>query len=237
MLKTVRQLFHKLNEKVKYVHFKSNEHLAEGLNGKTDLDLLIFEQDKGKAIKILNELCFVPVISPKEQEYEGVEHWLGFDDDSGKLIHLHVYYKLITGKSYIKEVVLHWSETAYETSVFYSDDEEKIRIVNPEFELVLLLTRIFYKASFRQKIIYNINFNNCISNDVLREYEFLRRKVSDEKLRIMLKMMFTQIDDMRSGYILKYLSMNDLGKLYKCMKELITAETRCGSQTFTYRGK
>lgn len=236
MLKVVQQLFGQMNEKIKYVHFKSNEHLSEGLSGKTDLDLLIVEHDRDKLIKILNKLCFVPVTSPKEQEYEGVEHWLGFDDDSGNLIHLHIYYKLITGKSYIKEVILNWSETAYETSIFYLDEEEKICIVNPEFELVLLLTRIFCKASLRERILYDINFNNCISKDVVREYEFLRRKVSNEKLGIMLKMMFTQIDDMKISCIFKYLSKNDLEELYICMKELIIVEAGCGSQIFTYRG-
>ena len=224
MLDIVQQLFCQMNENIKYVHFKSNEHLLEGLNGKTDLDLLVYGQDKEKMKIILNMLCFVLVISPKEQEYKDVEHWMGFDEETGKLIHLHIYYKLITGKTYIKEIVLDWDETAYKTSGFYLEDAKEVRIVSSEFEMLLLLTRTFYKASCSQRLLYNINFTKHISPDVVREYEFLRKRLSVNKLETMLKELFPHIDDLTIKRIIKYLSDNNLCELYKSIKKTIVIE-------------
>ena len=59
MLEIVVKLFEKWNANVCYCHWKSNEHLVEGLNGITDLDLLVSIDDKSKAESILKEDNFV----------------------------------------------------------------------------------------------------------------------------------------------------------------------------------
>ena len=59
MLAISKKLFDSWNDNVLYCHWKSNEHLEDGLDGKTDLDVLVSAEDKEKGRDILNNLSFI----------------------------------------------------------------------------------------------------------------------------------------------------------------------------------
>ncbi len=53
MLSICKQIFSSWNDNnIKYCHWKSNEHLEDGLNGETDLDLFIQPEDQTKSLTI-----------------------------------------------------------------------------------------------------------------------------------------------------------------------------------------
>lgn len=215
MLKIAETLFHRMNKEVRYVIFKSSQHIKEGLDGKTDLDILIHKDDYDRTKQILLDHNFIYMVSSAEQTYNNVEQWFGMDEVTGKLLQLHLHYALITGKTYVKEYYLKWDNIAFCTSVFYKD-VENIRTVCPEFEMILLLTRITCKASFFQKMQYAWNIDKCISADFKREYLFLKERIKKEEFIKNCKSCFPTVDEEQVKAIYERIVFSDgLQKIYK----------------------
>ena len=119
MLQISKVLFEKWNsEHILYCHWKSNEHLEPGLDGDTDLDVLLDSKDEVRALLILRELRFLNCKSQYGSRYPKVSDWLGFDAETGKMIHVHLHLTIVTGHRGMKEYNLPWTETALETRDF-----------------------------------------------------------------------------------------------------------------------
>lgn len=145
MLNKSRELFETWNNNsVSYCHWKSNEHLKDGLDGGTDLDVLLAHSDKKKGCTLLKEIGFVQFQSQYGYCFPDIEDWIGYDDVSGRLLHLHLHYSLVTGHSGLKEYELPWKEETLMTRVL--DPESGVFIMNPNLELVSLYTRLILKA-------------------------------------------------------------------------------------------
>ncbi len=145
MLGISKELFDEWNGNVCYCHWKSNEHLEEGLNGITDLDVLLSQQDKEKGSIILKKLNFLRCKAQYGGRYPDVDDWIGFDASTGKLIHLHLHYQIITGSKGMKEYILPWTEECLKTRVI--DSEFGVFVADPNIEIVTLYTRIVLKVS------------------------------------------------------------------------------------------
>ena len=188
MLTIVKELFEELNKNnVIYVHFKSNEHLDLSLEGDTDFDLLIARDSSAVYEQCLMSMGFKRFNSQDYGRYPGVDDWLGFDFDTGKLIHLHTHYQLVTGLSGFKNVVLPWSNLALKNGIV--DDEMGVRIVCPEFELIELYTRIISKMGPIKNIkAYWKGFQ--LSSTDAREAAWLRERINSEKFSNILGLCF-----------------------------------------------
>ena len=80
MLTICGEIFDKLlKREVNYCHWKSNEHLEEGLDGKTDLDILVSEKHAKKFRDTLTECKCIRVKPQLGSRYPKVEEWIGFD--------------------------------------------------------------------------------------------------------------------------------------------------------------
>ena len=103
MLETVAQLFERLNAQgIGYCHWKSNWALEESLAGAADIDLLV---DRGAAASfrtVLQALGFRPAVEPGVAPFPSVEHFHALDRPSGELVHVHAYYRVISGDSLAK---------------------------------------------------------------------------------------------------------------------------------------
>lgn len=101
MLKVYKKFFNRLNEEIPYVVWKAGHELEISLNGQGDIDLLV-ELEYRKLFKLL--VCAQGFIHAKFDvlTFPFVEHFYGYDEETGKICHLHVYYKIITGESHIK---------------------------------------------------------------------------------------------------------------------------------------
>ena len=107
MLKQINTVIKALEDSnVKYCHWKSNFHLDNALNGDEDLDILVDLRDIDKFIKILQHLNFKKTISCLNIDQPGVYHFFGLDENSGTLIHIHAFTRIVTGDSLIKNYVL-----------------------------------------------------------------------------------------------------------------------------------
>lgn len=103
MLATVSQLFERLNDEgIGYCHWKSNWVLEETIAGGTDLDLLVDRPDASSFRKLLQDLGFRPAVELGFAPYPSVEHYHALDEESGILVHVHAYYRVISGDSLAK---------------------------------------------------------------------------------------------------------------------------------------
>ena len=129
---------------VRYCHWKSNSHLAEALAGQTDLDVLIAQESRGLFETALLKYKFKKLISPPEKQFPGMEDYIGFDKDTGKLIHLHVHYKLIMGQKYIKNHHLPLENIILENL----RELNGVFVPIAELELLILIIRANMKLGF-----------------------------------------------------------------------------------------
>ena len=151
MLDVCKQLFHQWNDQeIKYCHWKSNEHLMEGLDGETDLDVFVAPSDKEKAEAILIHCRYIECLTQKGHRYPNVCEWIGFDTATGRLVHVHLHYQIITGTRYCKEYVFPVDDVIIESRVL--DKETDVYVTNPNLEIIILHCRIALKAKKKHGI-------------------------------------------------------------------------------------
>ena len=86
---------------IPYVSWKNNHELDKFFNGDSDLDIYIPKAYKQKFINIATKNSWIAAVNPVA-EFAHIEHFYNIGDN-GKAYHLHVYFKVITGESWIKE--------------------------------------------------------------------------------------------------------------------------------------
>lgn len=180
MLFISKELFTAWNDAhLLYCHWKSNEHLLPGLDGATDLDVLLSKEDKSQGEEILRKLDFLKCKSQYGSRYPGVDDWIGFDKEKGALIHVHLHYDLVTGHKGMKEYTLLWTDIALRTRVL--DERFGVYIMEPNLEMVTLYTRIGLKADFKN--IYRCRKGTFkFPEDVKQEIDWLKERVDMEKV-------------------------------------------------------
>ena len=107
MLGTIERLISLLDaDGIRYCHWKSNWTLARTLEGDTDLDLLIHPEDAARFREVLKDLGFKPSFETGIKELGGVEHRHALDEETGRLVHIHAYERIVTGESLAKNYEL-----------------------------------------------------------------------------------------------------------------------------------
>ena len=176
MLEICKQLFYQWNKSgIRYCHWKSNEHLMEGLDGETDLDVYVYPQDKEKAEFILNECRYIECLTQKGHRYPHVCEWIGFDPATGRLVHVHLHYQIITGTTYCKEYVFPIDDLIIETRVL--DKETDVYVTDPNLEIIILYSRIALKAKKKHNIRLSKGDN--------REIIYLKERVQAEDVLLL----------------------------------------------------
>jgi thymidylate kinase len=162
---------------VPHCHFKSNQHLAAALAGDTDLDLLVARSHARVAQALLAEHGMKRFDAGLATGYPAVEDWLGFDESSGRLIHLHVHYALPVGELHLKSYALPLERAVLEARV--RDGETGVATSAPAHEWLLLLVRYALKARGRDRFSRRPAFRGS----ALREYEWLRERAEPARVR------------------------------------------------------
>lgn len=170
MLTTVSSLIDRLNDSsVRYCHWKSNWILSETLEGKTDLDLLVHRQDAASYRRILQDLGFRPALEDGGAPFPSVEHHHALDDASGTLVHVHSYYRVISGGSLVKNYHLPLEEMLLRQV----GSNGAVRVPSRGAELIVFVLRMSLKhATLAELVLVKRDWAN-----VRRETEWL---VTDE---------------------------------------------------------
>lgn len=164
------------NQGIRYCHWKSNEHLEEGLVGTTDLDIII--ERRQEVERILTQKGFKRFETAWFIDYPGLEDYLGYDPETGQLVHLHLHYRLAIGNKRLKDYNVPWVETLLDRRVF--DEEYQVYRADPAMEMCLLLVRYALKIQSRDYL--KSIFGEYLGKDVVREYDWLQESVDRDEV-------------------------------------------------------
>lgn len=163
------------NKNINYCHWKSTEHLDEALQGDTDLDILVDRRQRKLIEKTLLDIGFIDFVLPEHRKYTAIEDFLGFDNKTGKIIHLHLHYQLTFGKKHLKGYRFPVEKIVLSTKKYLKD--ENTYIINSEYEYIIFLIRMAVKIRYRNYIL-NFFRKNYLNKFAVKEYEYLRNKIS-----------------------------------------------------------
>jgi thymidylate kinase len=167
-------------EGVAHCHFKSNQHLRAALAGDTDLDLLVARSGARTAQALLAAHGFKRFDPGMATGYPAVEDWIGFDAPTGRLIHLHVHYRLPVGELHLKSYRLPFADALLATRV--RDAETGAWTSEPHHELLLLLLRQALKASLRERLRAWTGRRPAFAGAARREYDWLRERTGPARV-------------------------------------------------------
>lgn len=141
-MNTIQKFVDELNaSKIRYCHWKSNYILSKSLSGKTDIDLLIDRKDANQFRNIINQLNFMPAVTTDGDPFPSVEHFYALDEQSGILVHVHAYYRVITGESLTKNYRFPIEEMLLENT----RELDFVQVPSKNAELIVFTLRIMLK--------------------------------------------------------------------------------------------
>lgn len=214
MLNISKELFAAWNDAgLLYCHWKSNEHLLPGLNGQTDLDVLLSLDDKNEGERLLKNMNFLQCKSQAGSRYPGVNDWIGYDSETGSLIHVHLHYRLATGHKGMKEYSLLWSDMALHTRIL--NEQYGVYTMEPNLELITLYTRIGLKADFMT--LYQCRKGQFeLPVSVLKEVMWLKDRIDYNKVHCLVNTFYGDLSEEFYGILIKEkITANDYNNLRK----------------------
>jgi hypothetical protein len=129
--------FHRQN--ISYCYWKSSKRVYRGLTGEGDVDLLIAKQDQHRARAILHERGLKPFPCVAYRDHPSILSFLGYDEPSSRIVHLHLHFRLVAGSSLLKNYRLPWEEAILARTIVHT--MLPIRILDPVDEALLLVVR------------------------------------------------------------------------------------------------
>jgi len=177
MIDIAKELINQLNKnKIKYCHWKSNIGLEKELDG-GELDFYVTHESKEIFQKIIESLGFIRVIVPLQKHIHNVFHYYGLDSKTGKLLHLHIFYSIVTGESLIKNYEFEIGD------ILLKDMTEKfgIPVPNSQLELFLFVIRIYSKhLSYIEYLILLRDYKKIHQELAYLEKESQGKLISEE---------------------------------------------------------
>lgn len=200
MLKTINTFFNLLDEKeIVYCQWKSNERLETFLQGESDLDLLFYYSDQDRVEKFFDEIGAKKFKLIQFSKYQNIIDYLQVDDQTGKIIHYHVYFKLELGEPKIKQYLIDWSDEILLNRIKHK--QSGVWIASHEHELILLILRETLRIPYlKMLIIKNSFFNFNFSNKTISEYNWLKKRVDKKKFIIISNKLFNKEKEIINTY-------------------------------------
>jgi thymidylate kinase len=185
-LKLVEDLLSSFHQHgINYCHWKSNEHLDATMKGDTDMDILFSGKQNERLNIILNELGFKLFKPVKQKQYNDIEDFIGLDQPSGKIVHLHAHFRLTMGEIYLKSYQPAFEDAILDSRVF--NHRLGIYCIHPAFEIILLFFREALKIRKRDIIQLRLKKSLNYSGNIQREFEWLKKRTTDNEIEAMLK--------------------------------------------------
>jgi thymidylate kinase len=200
---------------VRYCHYKSNQHLLPALAGDTDLDILLDARHAREAQVALGATGYKRFDAKMAASYPAVEDYLGFDAETGKLIHIHLYHRLLVGQPHLKGYQLQYQDGILDGRV--RDGASGVYTSHPTQEMQLLLLRLTLKARWRDRL-REILGRPFLRGGSLREYRWLQERIDpDELRRITTEQLGPRAGEMIEVLAQKPPSMGQLRAFKKCI--------------------
>ena len=163
-----------------YCHWKSNEHLAEALQGLTDMDVLVDRAAAAPLVRALGDTGYKRFDAVSGRSYPGVEDYVAMDEATGRLAHLHLHYRLVLGQKHLKGYRLPWEEILLAGRRL--DETGQAYISDPNAEMLLLIVRSALKIRSRDHLLALLG-GVYVRGGELREFRWLRERIEPDRLR------------------------------------------------------
>ena len=142
ILDLINRLAEQLRDKgVNYCHWKSNINLDESLSGDGDLDFFVDRETEPAFLQVITQLGFKAAKIRYGPETPGVTHYYGIDAKTGKLVHIHLFTKIITGESFVKSHSIPFEKMILENC----DRKGNLQVISKQAELIIFVLRAFIK--------------------------------------------------------------------------------------------
>ena len=183
----IRRLFNSLEQKgIRHCHWKSNIRLEATLAAAEDIDLLVDQRDARLFHAVLLEHGFKLTQSRSGIGHPGVFHALGLDQASAEVVHVHAYFRIVSGDSLVKNYRLPIERFLLEQTRYLHG----VRVPKPEAELVLFALRIALKHT----ALIEILMANRRYRTVSKELGWLREAANTEGAEALCAAWFPSID-------------------------------------------
>lgn len=124
---------------ISYCFWKSSRSIYSVLTGEGDLDLLVARKDQHRCEAILLECGLKLFPSVLGRDDPAILSFLGHDNAIGRLMHVHLHFRLVSGERLLKNYRLPWEDVILARSIQHS--AFPIRILDPASEAFLLIVR------------------------------------------------------------------------------------------------
>src|ERR1051326_7683398 len=125
--------------------WKGNWKKRRWMSGEGDIDLLVERSTEPHFTAVLEELGFRRCTPPLEARVAGLESCFGLDPATGRLIHVHVHYQLLTGGFWTTIYRLPFERPLLESATH----RNVVRTPAPEFELLVFAIRMVQRYRWR----------------------------------------------------------------------------------------
>ncbi len=185
MLKIFDSLFQELNStELTYCNWKGHCDVHQQLSGFGDIDIFVPLEQKIEFESVLKRNKFIK-LKNFHTNHDFIEHYYGYDPDSSRFGHLHVYFKIVTGESNTKNYNLPIEQFIKENI----DSSTLLPTINKEAGVSIFLTRYFIKIGsvyglfqyFREKRKYVDEWNYLKFDGELKSLDALSLSEKDLK--------------------------------------------------------
>ena len=136
---------------INYISWKNNHELDLALSGKSDLDILISDTTFLEFNAIANSHGWIEMENPVAK-FESITHYFKINEDT-TIWHLHVYFGVITGDSWLKEYDLPIKEFLFINRE--RDSRSGVFVLNSTAQAYIFVIRHLIKSgSFFSRFIY-----------------------------------------------------------------------------------
>jgi hypothetical protein len=124
---------------INYCYWRSSQRLGAALTGLSDLDLLVAKADRQQAVELLLAQGFKLLSSVQAHDEPALLDLLGYDLPSGRLVHVHLHFRLLLGSSLLKLWRPPWDRAVLTHAVWHPS--LPVRVMDVTTEATLLLAR------------------------------------------------------------------------------------------------
>jgi hypothetical protein len=126
-------------QKISYCYWKSSRRVCAVLAGEGDVDLVVAREDQHRVEAILLVQGFKRFPSVADRDDPAILSFLGYDEPSDQLIHVHLHFRLILGERLLKNYRVPWEDVLLARAILHPT--LPIRLLDPTSEAVLLVVR------------------------------------------------------------------------------------------------
>jgi len=137
LLLSILAEFHR--QHLSYCYWRSTRRVSAALSGNSDLDLLIARDAQQRCQTILLSGGFKLFPDTANRLHPALCSYLGYDEPSGRIVHVHVHSHLAVGEALLKNYLLPWEAAILARAALHPT--LPIKVLDPADEALLLVAR------------------------------------------------------------------------------------------------